>query len=179
MNEDLEKFISYMPTYGVRVIGEIYEHPEIMEGNLVIGYNQKMLFDKEHMLSLVRKMSDDGFTIIRHDISVGDKLYFELTERGRKLKELRTIEMFNLYEADEGNQKSKALRREANGYRISVGILLATLAAAVYYILEIIKHHLGNFDLTVLTSLIVFLFGIIAGIIIYILISGGSTQKNK
>ena len=98
---------------------------------------------------------------------------------GRRLKELGSIHAFNLDNENSNQRKLLQDRRVAYLYWKNFWIAVGTCVAAVYYSIEIIKHHASNLDLNVLTSLVIFLFGIGAGAIIILIAKELSSRKNK
>ena len=129
-----------MPFYGIRPIEEIYKLPVRQNDDLIVEYKQEVLFDTNYVALLCQYLFDNGFAIARHDIIFENKVYFELTDRGRKLKECGSVESFNAYELAYKNEAEMVKRREINLYRISLGLLISTAAAALYYLMEILNH---------------------------------------
>ncbi len=136
----------------------IIDLPEILEQLTIDGYlieNKEREWDKIYSISFKGKIfSKNGG-------------YSEL-ERTKNAENIRV-----------GNVEKRQRAYESNMVRLTWILAIGTTVAAIYYLLEIIKHHVSNLDLSVLTSLSVFLYGIVAGIIIYMLISEVLNRKNN
>lgn len=115
-----------------------------------------------------------GFIINRHDIKHPDKIYRQLTDSGRKLKELGSLEAYNKHVEELEKEKERIKLREKGLYNINRSIAAGAIVAAIYYITDLLKSF-GKIKywppfLSVSTSIFIFIFGIIGGIIIAILI---------
>ncbi len=144
-------------------------------------YPQKDLFDKDN--KLIHKQEDvkeynlyltgHGFAYFRHGES--DKwIVCELSDKGRKLKELGSIELFKQWQESEKlkEEKRQALqdkileinvlsdKRETRMFILTSLIAVGTGVAAFYYLLEIRKDY--NFNLNYFAW---FTFGIVIGVL--------------
>ena len=79
---------------------KIYEKVSIKAG--IVSMHNKSKIDEEAIGYLIQ----EGFAVNKHEIKDGsNRVYRQLTDRGRKLKELGTIELFNVWEANEKEQE--------------------------------------------------------------------------
>jgi hypothetical protein len=100
-------------------------------------------FIKEQQI--IQELIFGGFVINRHDIKAEGKIYRQLTDRGRELKEMGSMEAFNLYVESRNRRKRLQDQRTERLYWINFWIAVGAISAALYYILEIlrIQYHLG------------------------------------
>ena len=101
---------------------------------------------------IIQELIFGGFVINRHDIKVEGKLYRQLTDRGRELKELGSFVEYNrVQELKDAKILAKVSRKATEEKRnkylfcISLSIAISTGLAALYYLLEIlrIQYHRG------------------------------------
>jgi len=94
---------------------------------------------------IIQDLIFGGFIINRHDIKTEGKIYRQLTDRGRELKELGSMEAFKLHVANDNRKKMLQDQRINRLYWINFWIMVGALGALVYYILEIlrIQYHRG------------------------------------
>jgi len=197
---DIDSYINgwlpYLPLYGE------FTPPDkpIKTGDLSVDilvskdYIIRNAFEKQALINLTSR----GFIFRRFDVQKDGKDFYSLTERGRKLKETGSINRFYEWENSE-IEREKEIRRLndellksnlSNG-KIqsslltinrwiavsSVAAAVAALIAAIYYISELMKSQNSVKAIEILTFLVVFLFGIIGGIIIYKLMLSQTEKK--
>jgi len=101
---------------------------------------------------VIQELVFGGFIVNRHDIKIEDKTYMQLTDRGRELKELGSMEAYGELQKQKAAilraaaaQRAMEVKRNGCLFWITLLIAIATGFAAVYYILEIlrIQYHLG------------------------------------
>jgi hypothetical protein len=114
----------------------------------LISIHEQRVKDEEALQYLV----DEGYAINRHDINSPDMLYRQLTDEGRKLKSLGTLEKYAKFLAlqeqkiqDDADQKAREVRRNIILFWVTIFIGVSTTVAAIYYFLEILRvqYHLG------------------------------------
>lgn len=126
-------------------------------------YKQSLL-DEEVMQYLV----NNGFAVNRHDIKEEGKIYRQLTDKGRKLKELGSIAAYNDY-TEKSNRKTVLQdRRVGYLYWINFWIAVGTVVVGVYTLFQMFdyyKTHRLN-----LQHLFYFLTGALSGVISTIIV---------
>lgn len=140
INNDVSVFLSYISPFGIFFVKSIQLR--------MIEKDTRFTF--ERINTIISHLKDYGFIVYRFDdMEVG--LSIELTERGRILKALGTIDDFNKYTEERMLQE---LRRQQlsdrllesniiNGsltkrlYYVNIAIAVATAVAALYYLLSI------------------------------------------
>lgn len=98
---------------------------------------RESLLDEHAMIWLIR----NGFAYNRHELATKGILYRELTEKGRKLKDLRKLEIYDQFVSDTNRKKETQERRTEYLYWVNFWIAVGTSVAALYYLLEISRHH--------------------------------------
>jgi hypothetical protein len=151
------EILTRIPSYGeFEIIYDAGSPPitntvaEDMIKNIADSMRKKNLIQNQQ--EIIQELVFSGFVINRHDIKIEGKIYMQLTDRGRELKELGSMAEYNRVQ----EQKSAILRAavaqraredQRNEYQfwITLSIAISTGFAAVYYILEIlrIQYHLG------------------------------------
>jgi len=140
MDERLISAVNFLiqrfPNYGIYIID-----PRLT----VTDDNGKVIIYPKDTSEVVQYLVDEGFSVIRYDafeiINDKEKLPRELTDRGRKLKELGSIEAFTKYHMDEEQLKYLLNHTVLRSYYVNLCIALGTSMAAVYYYLLINETH--------------------------------------
>ena len=125
----------------------------------IIGYEHPEVKRHREAAIVLQNMVDRGFATLRYDIQSSLGTYAQLSEMGRELKQCGSISEFDRVqdrkvEAMVAQQTDRRTEIQRNNiqYRINVYqfgvnvcIAIATLFAAIYSILEIlrIQYHLG------------------------------------
>jgi hypothetical protein len=132
---DAEIFIQYLPPFGIFLITDL--HDAIKKENVV--------FDKNRVADIAFYLIGAGFARWRLDAGDRNNTFFEFTDEGRKLQKLKTVEAYNAHLLQEAEERDRRKQRDKNLYWINFWIAVGALAAAAYYILEIlrIQYHLG------------------------------------
>ncbi len=125
-----------MPPYG-----EFTLSPEILKKEQLISDAEIIetieSFDKAPLkASIITELIENGFIVRRRDIGVG---YYQMTERGRELKEFSFISKYQ--EAlDRASRKLSWNRRYVRAVEIANLLMcLWTAIAAAYYLHELLK----------------------------------------
>ena len=100
----------------------IEEHIEYVKDECVLDY-----------------LVQNGFAFNRHDIKDRGKLYRQLTDKGRKLKELGSIKAYAYYEEECLKMEVRQRVRDEYLYWIQFWIAVGAVSAAIYYLLEILR----------------------------------------
>jgi hypothetical protein len=140
-----EKIIVYIPPYGEYNLDSIEEQMKaiafILEGRDVPkftvhpeGYREQQLKEYEEGL---KYLVDYGFATNRYDIKVEGKIYWQLTDKGRLLKEIGTMEGFRHHELQEKKEGISRKFRERNSYIVTLSIAVSTFVSAVYYFFQL------------------------------------------
>ena len=123
----LQAIFPLMPNYGIfNVFNLIRTVPP--EYALQYTGTQEMTI-RDYLIS-------EGFALDKGFVDPNGYL-IELTDRGRKLKELGSVDKYNQYLFD---TKIHANKMEKYTYRIQLAIAIATGIAAIYYFIEILKN---------------------------------------
>lgn len=122
-------------------------------------------------------LTQNGFALQRTDIpaNVMKGVYIELTDKGRKLKEAGSYLEYIAKIRDEEAKERLLTRRIEQQHFLNKVLVIVAIITALYYLFDIFLKlaaipYRPSF-LIIGTGLVIFLFGIIAGIIICILIS--------
>lgn len=122
---------------------------------------------------------DEGYAINRHDIKVDGKIYRQLTDKGRELKECGSIDAFNLSVAENNHRKLRQDRRVDYLYWINFWIMIGAVATLIYTAFQLFDYY-ENHDLSVMlleyfcTGAAI---GLLSGVVLTILLK--STNKPK
>lgn len=127
------------------IITNIQEAKEIVktwEQTTAEGLQAIERFKKEQ--EIVQELIFGGFVINRHDIKVEGKVYRQLTDKGRELKELGSMDAYNRVQQaksdairDSANRQAKADQRDIYSFWVTVSLAISTGVAALYYLKEL------------------------------------------
>lgn len=126
------------------------EFPPFGDHEIVYESDNAVLVQKGK--DTVQYLIDYGFIINRYDLNKDDKRYMQLTEKGRELKDIGSIDSYMQVQNENADRikanndrKEMEVRRVGYLYWISLSIGISTAIAAFYYLLEIfrIQYHLG------------------------------------
>ncbi len=113
--------------------------------------------------ALAQRMADEqlilqelifgGFIINRHDIKVEGKIYRQLTDSGRELKELGSMESYKRVQqekaakilADDDHRAMEVLRNKRL-YYVTWSLAISTAIAALYYLKELWVSFFGGLN---------------------------------
>ena len=161
----------------------------------VIYRNPNMVKEHENVIeceAIMLYMVDRGFAINRHDIKVPNELFHQLTDKGRKLRELGSVQSFMDWENSE-REKQRIREEEADELRksniatgkiqlslqelqtsllllnrwIVVATFLAALSSLGLLVSEILKHFGWVGTIQFWSTLFVLFSGMILGVILY------------
>jgi hypothetical protein len=95
--------------------------------------------------AVVQYLVLEGFAINRHDIKATGKIYRQLTDEGRNLKKLGTLEKYRDVQRKLQEERDILWSRDRKMYLINFWIAVGAVATIVYYIFEILRtqYHLG------------------------------------
>ncbi len=120
-------------------------------------------------IEVIMYLIKEGFAINREDLSDKGKSFQQLTDRGRLLKECGSLQEFNRVNAIQESQKDLLNQTVVRNYYVNLCIAISTGVAAIYYIIEITKHHISNVNINILTTFFIFIAGMLScGILILI-----------
>jgi hypothetical protein len=116
-------------------------------GEFQIVPDAKKLKDEyRKYVEAMKYLVQEGFAINRNDIKDGRKIFRQLTDKGRLLKECGTMEEYHRQILIDKNHKiayadrqaTEALRNKYHFY-ITLSIGFSTLVAAIYYSIETLR----------------------------------------
>lgn len=151
------ELLSRIPPYGefdfdYDEIKPVINNTPVEEMIKSVAENVKKQNKLIYEIEILQELVFNGFIINRHDIKLHDRIFMQLTDMGRELKYLGSIEAYKKEQdkkttnfiADKQDKANEA-KRNKWGFRITFSIAISTGFAAVYYILEIlrIQYHLG------------------------------------
>ncbi len=173
----ISSLIEKIPNYGEFIVEYFLPNTIVFDAKDFIGLSEEaaikrrddLLEQKEELIKIhetklkdeesLQYLVDNGFAFNRHDIKVEGKIYRQLTDKGRELKEYGSIEEYNRIQklkedkiiSDIAKQAMEAQRNDneylRNKYQfwVTVSIGVSTGLAALYYMLEVlrIQYHLG------------------------------------
>lgn len=95
--------------------------------------------------AVVQYLVLEGFAINRHDIKTTGKIYRQLTDEGRNLKKLGTLEKYRDVQRKLQEERDILRNRDRKMYLINFWIAVGAVATIVYYVFEILRtqYHLG------------------------------------
>jgi hypothetical protein len=138
----VEDFIKTIPMYGPYVSKT--QFPVFVDNE----YSVSVI--KWHKMAVIygavtKYLVDNGFAIYRHDIKEKRLKYIQLTDSGRKLKELNSVKAYYAHVFSESEKENSRKRREAQLYWINFWIAVGAIATILFYVLEILRvqYHLG------------------------------------
>ena len=139
--------LSNVPAYGEFEIFNQYERYQGSDcgGDSDLSIRMNSLEQWKNTQVVIQELISSGFMVNRHDIKVESKVFRQLTDKGRLLKELGSMDAFNLHVQKDIDRKHIQDQRLARMYWINFCIAVATGCAAIYYLLEIlrIQYHWG------------------------------------
>ena len=118
---------------------------------------------------VLQYLVDHGFAINRHDIISQNKLYRQLTDRGRKLKECGSIELLNRQERAEEDNKHHQRKRDVYLFWVVLFGAIGTCISAVYDATQttvFYSSHHADWQMVAY-----FLSGLLIGLLIMFLLS--------
>jgi len=118
--------------------------------------------------------------------------YYRLTDRWRQLKKLGSIEAFETSELEQQKEKDTIKELQKNSLISTINsakfqkemvwantlIALSTLAAALYYLYEILRDY-SEIDQDILFRFVVFGFVVILGVLVYKLTSSRGQKESE
>lgn len=145
-SELIKMLISKFPMYGeVDTVSMAFT-----KTNLHNGYLTELMesFDNaKHKDEAINSLISEGFIINRDDISTQTQKIRQLTDKGRKLKEMGSIEIYQKEQdkkkkdaTDTAEREAKADQRDVYHFWVTVLIGISTAITAIYYGIEIYKH---------------------------------------
>ena len=84
---------------------------------------------------------ENGFIIERLDIKSSSNPYYQLSDRGRELKNIGNLNSFYLKEKETISEKYRQGRRDIYLFWVNFWIAVGAVFASLYYISEIVKNH--------------------------------------
>lgn len=189
---DINRLIQAAPPYGefttqdasaistIEVIDfNILDSDESVIHQITQKLDPKSIIIKDHEVwlkdqSILEYLVNNGFAINRHDINDEHNFYRQLTDKGRKLKELGAIKAYDDYIQKKEVDNKRRKQREDRLYWINFWIAAGAIAAMIYYFVDLIVRFwtISYRPSITLVSFqcIIFLFGIISGGIIYMIL---------
>lgn len=169
----LNYFIKVVPYYGE--FTPPYNPDELEAASKVIGYKHPDLEKLDDAMEVVQYMVHNGFAIFLHEIKdSGNIIYAQLTDMGRELKELGSIEAYNAKQEENkakevAAERDRQLQEKRNHYLyyINLSIAVSTVIAAIYYISEIVTSYQALMFYLPISLLMI--IGCTAGILAYLL----------
>lgn len=184
----LNIFISFIPPYGVFNTSEQLQRLT----NLPDFNNHEEINSLGGIESISERFRDRlvnyGYALRRYDLeeTIGIEepiIQIELTERGRMMKSAGGINSYSMLINEQEQKKLMEQKRLDEQHLLNRLIAFAAVTGALYYIVDLflryqqIEHRPSL--LYVGTVVVIFLYGVIAGIIIYMLILKVLNRKNK
>lgn len=174
MLKNIEKLLPYFPAFGEFTISKIH----VKENDKYTF--RTTIFNKVEIGEFHNFLSGYGFISKRYDIQpAGD--YIQLTDTGRKLKEAGSFEKYQIILDEElalkkiENERLQNIEQHQTLHRqyitrLTLILAVCSVVAVPYYIIEISSKSKMLFTVNTITASILLLFGMIAGIIIYMLV---------
>lgn len=147
---DISLLLSYVYEYGTFYSQVIYwqETRDVLENGITktVSY-EGVLFDQGYVNKLLHYLIGNGFATRRFDVEIkGKDFIVNLTDRGRRLKELGSLDALMKAEAADRRKENLQDQRALNAHYIQLLLMIWTGIAAVYYILMILvegpKHRI-------------------------------------
>lgn len=117
----------------------------------IIEQNQFLRVSHQEMVKnerVVQFLIDGGFAVNRHDIKVPGKIYRQLTDKGRELKEagsmdnyLQKISAIEREKREEASYRIVERRRNSYMFWITISIAIATVFQGIFNALEAIRNY--------------------------------------
>ena len=164
LKQDISVIITNISPFGIWIVDET--NPVIAKG----------VFTFDRVNTLISYLTDYGHAIYRLDLisnpNIEHYVYIQLTDAGRELKALGSIDLYNdhLYQKSQDkfnleNDRKRDFQRNEYQFVVNVCIAIATGVAALYYIWQFLKEYWSDYEFST-PRFCLFLLGIFTGILV-------------